>query len=107
MKKYITTLTKRETKEAKLFANSREDAVKLLKEDFPKWDFEIITEVVKDQKEDEDGEYVDHEIYGFCESTDRPIFYGDYYYQWGGDDAVMTHLDLGGADENHKPTLAE
>lgn len=107
MKKYETIISKRETKKVKTLADSREHVIELLRRDYPKWEFDILTEIVKEETEDEDADFIDHEIFGFCESTDRPIFYGDYYYQWGGDDAVMTHLDLGGADENHEPTLAE
>ena len=107
MKTYETTISIRDTKTVRLTSESREDVVNRLKQEYPGWSFDILTEIVKEETEDEDEEYIDYEIYGFCESTDRPIFYGDYYYQWCGDDAVMTHLDLGGADENHKPTLAE
>lgn len=107
MKKYETIISKRETKKVNTLADSREHAIELLRRDYPKWEFDILTEIVKEETEDEDVDFIDHEIFGFCEATDRPIFYGDYYYQWCGDDTVMTHLDLGGADENHKPTLAE
>lgn len=105
MKKYETLISIRESKPIRLLADSREHAVELIQQDCPGWTFDAITEIVKEETEEEDGDYIDHEIYGFCESSGKPIFYGDYYYQW--DDSVMTHLEYGGADETHKPVLAE
>lgn len=107
MKNYETIISKRDTKKVKTLAESREHVIKILRQEYPNWHFDFVTEIVKGKTEDDDDDFIDHEIYGYCESSGRPIFYGDYYYQWGGEDAVMTHLDEGGADERHKPVLAE
>lgn len=107
MKKFETIISKRETQTVKTLAESREEVVEFLRQEYPRWQFDFVTEIVKDETEDEDADFIDHEIFGFCETSGKPIFIGDYYYQWGGEDAVMTHLDEGGADENHEPTLAE
>lgn len=107
MKKYETLITFRESKPISLMADSREHAVKIIKREHPGWSFDGIVEIVKEETDDEDGDFIDHEILGFCEFSGKPIFYGDYYYQWCGEDAIMTHLDEGGAHENHKPVLAE
>ncbi len=46
------------------------------------------------------------EVCGFCEDCDTPILTGDEYYQWGGEEAVMTCKACGGYDDNHKLQMA-
>ena len=107
MKKYETIISIRETKTVRLTSESREDVVNRLKQEYPGWSFDIITEIVEEETRDGDEDYINHEIFGYCESSGRPIFFGDEYYQWCGEDWILTHKDVGGADENHKLSIAE
>lgn len=63
-----------------------------------------VSEIVEEDGEDVGGEYFERICN--CESCGKPILTGDRYFLWSDEEGVSTCADCGGADANHKPSIA-
>lgn len=105
--KYEIRMHRRAVKTVEVFAESPHAALKMARESNPDFSTDALWEMIEDPEEPgEEIEGNSYEIEGCCESCDKPILTGDSYYQWGGDDAVQTCAECGGADEKHEPSIA-
>lgn len=105
--KYEIHMHRRAVKTVEVFAESPHAALKMARESNPDFTAEAVWEMIEDPEEPgTEIEGNSFEIEGGCETCGKPILTGDRYYQWGGDDAVQTCADCGGANETHKHSIA-
>lgn len=105
--KYEIPLHRTESKTVTVYAAIPHEALKMALNGHSDFRADNVSELIEDP--DEPGEEIGGEEYsveGHCEGCSAAILTGDKYFQWGGDDPVMTCAECGGADEKHETSVA-
>jgi hypothetical protein len=105
--KYQIPLHRTESKTVTVYAESPHKALKMALNGHLDFRADSISELIEDP--DEPGEEIGGENYsveGHCEVCSAAILTGDKYFQWGGDDPVITCEKCGGANKSHVTSIA-
>lgn len=103
MEIYQVPIRKTVTDTISMQADSPHEAVQKVRASYPGWKLEHLSLPI----EGTDADYECWDITGGCENCSKPILTGDKFYQWGGDDAIQTCEECGGAHVDHEPSIAE